>query len=173
MYKLKTVTKPAEWNFITNYTYKSIRCWMENQGRVNREDLDNNINLLHTFWQKECQIKILVASEDENIFLGFIIWQHIDDNNCNLWYVAIKEAFRSVGLGTTMVEACVNSYKKIKYFFHTYNLNKIQNKLPKKRKQPIRPETQEFFDKLYFTSLYGGLCDLIYLPGDDKKLDKG
>ena len=170
MYKLKKVTKPAEWNFITNYTYKSIRCWMENQGQINKEDLDSNINLLHTFWQKECNIKILVASEDENIFLGFIIWQDMGDDKCNLWYVAVKEAFRSAGLGTCMVEACVAHFKKIKYFFHTHNLNKIQNKLPKKRKQPIRPETQEFFDKLYFTSLYNGLVDLIAVPGDDKKL---
>lgn len=159
MYQLKSLTKQNEWNFITHYSYTNIRHWAEREANLDLEAFDQNINMLHRFWKEKCEVKILVAEEDPNVFLGFIVWQHIDDKTCNLWFLAIKETFRSVGLGT-LLAGQVEQYEKIRYYFHTHSLKKIMNQLPKKRKKEIRPETQEFFNKLVFRDIFNGFLDL-------------
>jgi len=157
--KLKKVETQAEFNFISNYSYRNIRHFLSQDTKIDLESFDRNFNMLHKFWKEKCHMKIMVASEDHNIFLGFIVWQDTAPSECNLWFVGVKEMYRSAGLATRMVEACLD-HDKIKYFFHTHSLSKIQNKLPKKRKKPIRPETQEFFDKLYLSDLFNGFVDL-------------
>jgi ribosomal protein S18 acetylase RimI-like enzyme len=157
---MKPVTKQSEWNFITNYTYRNIRFWSEHVAKLDVEAFDRNANMLHQFWKDKCECRVLVAKEDPNIFLGFIIWQELSEKEANLWFVGIKEMYRSIGLATTLVEACCADYEKLKYYFHTHSVDKIQNKLNKKRKKPIRPETQAFFDKLYLCDIYNGFVDL-------------